>query len=171
MSVIAGAYNATWNGLSLGNTEGGFRKSYNYDGLQIRFDSVGSGVIDIIRTGLAMFVDFVLMEYDAAAVDALRWPFDGTIGSYSNSGASMWQAAKPLVLTSCRQIDPATITFYKTIMAPGYSMELDYAGSKERIVPLRLIVFPIKYAAEISSNPEMPNGCEDAIYFEETLVI
>lgn len=170
MTVIAGAYYATWNALSIGNTEGGIRTSYNYEGRQIRFDSVGSSLVDVLRTGLAMFLDFVLMEYDAAAVDDLRWPFHSFVGTYADSGASMWAAAKPLILTSCRNdIDPATITFPKTILAPGYNVELDYSGSKERVVPLRLIVFPVKYQAEPSSNYEQPNGCEDAIFFEETL--
>lgn len=170
MTVISGAYRATWNALNLGNTESGFRVSYNYDGRQIRFDEVGTSVVDIIKTGLTMFIDFVLMEYDAAAVDDLRWPVSSIIGTFNNVGSSMWAAAQPLILTSCRAIDPQTITFYKTILAPGYNLEIDYSGSKERTIPIRLMVFPIRYESEGSGPVEMPGGCEDSVYFEETLL-
>lgn len=165
MTVIRGAYNATYNSLSIGNTEVGFRKSYSYQGRDINFDAVGATPVDSIFDGLTLNIDFVCMEYDAAAIDILRWPFHATIGTLAPAGLSMWQLAKPLVLTSCTTgVNPQTITFYKAILAPGYDLELEYSH-RERPVPLRMMIFPVKDGATGS----LPDGCNDIVYFTETL--
>lgn len=169
MTVIAGSYSGTWNALAIGNTAAGFRKNYAYKGRQIQFDAVGEANVDQIFTGLNMTVDFVAQEYDAAAIDTLRWPFASTIGRVNPAGLSMWQAAKPLILTSCLTgVDPQTITFYKTILAPEYEISTEYSH-RERPLPMRVIVFPVKYEAGGDySTPSHPTGCEEIVYFSET---
>jgi len=168
MSVIRGSYSATWNALAIGNTEVGFRKSYSYRGRNINFDAVGETPVDTIFAGITMTIDFVAQEYDAAAIDSLRWPFHATLGTVAPAGLSLWTAAKPLILTSCvTGVDPATITFYKTILAPDFQLDIDYSH-KERPVPLRLMVFPVAYSQGGYATPSMPTGCLDVVYFEET---
>lgn len=170
MSVISGAYSATWDGDAIGQFElGGIRERYNWQGKEIRFDSVGMSPVTMLFGGIVMAVDFVAMEYDAAAIEAMRWPWHAISGQAPPAGTDMWAAARPLVLTSCRDdINPQTKTFIKTILAPGYDVELDYSANKERSVPLRLIVFPVKYSAEGYATPLMPNGCSDNVYYTET---
>lgn len=168
MSVIRGAYNATYNALAVGNTEVGFRLSYSYRGRNINFDAVGETPVDVIFSGISITIDFVAQEYDAAAIDILRWPFNGIVGSIDPAGLSMWEAAKPFVLTGCTNgVDPQTITFYKTILAPDFDLDIDYSH-RERPLPMRLIVFPVKYNAAGYTTPAMPSGCTDIVFFEET---
>lgn len=167
MTIIRGAYTATWNSLAVGNTEIGFRVSYSYKGRPINFDAVGETPVDIIYAGLNMNIDFVAQEYDAAAIDSLRWPWDGIIGNLSPAGLSIWELAKPLILTGCTSgVDPETITFYKTILAPDYNLEIDYSH-KERPLPIRLIVLPVKYNGAGYATPALPSGCTDLVYFDE----
>lgn len=167
MSVIRGAYSATYNALAVGNTEVGFRMSYSYKGRNINFDAVGEVPVDVIFAGISLTVDFVAQEYDAAAIDILRWPFNGIVGTIDPAGLSMWQQAKPLILTGCTNgVDPQTITFYKAILAPDYDLDIEFSH-KERPLPIRLMVLPVKYNSEGYTTPEYPSGCSDVVYFEE----
>lgn len=173
MSVISGAYAATWDGDAIGNVElGGIRERYSYTGKEIKFDAVGQAPVDILFGAPTLMLDFVCMEYDAAAIDAMRWPWHAISGQAPASGASMWQLAKEFILTSCRSdINPQTKTFYKTILAPGFEVQLDYSGVKERSVPIRLMCFPVKYSMENDYTPALyPAGCLDMVYYTETFV-
>lgn len=171
MSVIRGSYSATYNGFNIGNTEIGFRHSYSYRGRNINFDAVGETPVDVIFSGMQMSVSFVAQEYDAAAIDRLRWPFNSLIGVTSPAGLSLWQAAKPLLLTGCAtNVDPETILFPKTILAPDFDLDIDYSH-KERPLPMRLVVFPVSFEEDISSyisSPSYPAGCANVVYFIET---
>jgi hypothetical protein len=171
MSVVRGSYSATYGGFSVGNTEIGFRHAYSYRGRNINFDAVGEIPVDVIFSGINMSVSFVAQEYDAAAIDLLRWPFNATVGVTSPAGLSLWEAAKPLLLTGCNvNTEPQTILFPKTILAPDFDLEIDYSH-KERPLPMRLMVFPVSYSGDGSidyDEPLYPQGCEDVIYFIET---
>ena len=172
--VVRGSYYGTYDGVAIGETEVGFRHSYSYNGRNITFDSVGETPVDIIYAGLNMNVDFVAQQYVAAAIDDLRWPFNFIIGTVAPAGLSIWAIAKPLLLTSCvTGVDPQTIFFPKAILAPGFSLDIDYSH-KERPLPMRLMILPVRYNAEgYEGTGEddilMPSGCTDIIYFEETL--
>ena len=170
MTIIKGTYASTYNGLDTGNTEVGFRKQYSYQGRNINFDAVGVTPVDIIFQGMRMTVDFVAMEYDAPAVDSLRWPFHATPGQLDPAGQSLWDLARPLILTACNVATvPATITFYKTILAPEFDLELEYSH-RERPVPMRLMVLPVQFdatGAYAGATLLRPNGCNDIVYYEE----
>jgi len=167
MSIIRGSYNATYNALAVGNTEIGFRHSYSYQGRSINFDAVGGTPVDTIFEGIQMTIDFVAQEYDAAAIGALRWPFNAIIGTVKPAGLSMWQQAKPFILTGCTTgVNPMTITFIKAILAPDFDLDIDYSH-RERPLPMRLIVFPVAYNGAGYATPAMPTGCGDIVYFEE----
>lgn len=168
MTVIRGTYNAVYNSLSIGNTQVGFRKNYSYRGRPINFDAVGETPVDTLFAGLELSVDFVAQEFDASAIDILRWPFHATIGQLDPAGQSLWELAKPLLLISCHtDIDPQTILFPKAILAPEYQVSIEYSH-RERPLPMRLQVFPVMYDSEGYATPSMPSGCEDIVYFVET---
>lgn len=171
MSIIRGTYNGTYNGFDIGNTQVGFRKSYSYNGRAINFDSVGQTPVDIIFAGLQMKVGFVAQEYDAEAIDILRWPFGTIPGRASPQGLSMWEQAKPLLLTACKNTNiPQSILFPKAILAPDYTIDLDYSHT-ERPLPMSLVIFPVKYEAGDPEydTPLMPSGCSEIVWFVETL--
>jgi hypothetical protein len=169
--VIRGSYSGTYDGEDIGETEVGFRHSYLYNGRNINFDSVGETPVDIIYAGLNMNVDFVAQQYDADAIDWLRWPFNFIKGMVKPAGLSLWERAKPLLLTSCLvNVNPRTLLFPKAILAPGFNLDIDYSH-KERPLPMRLIILPVKYRSdgyEGSVELERPEGCTDIVYFEET---
>jgi hypothetical protein len=169
--VIRGSYSGVYDGLDIGETEVGFRHSYSYNGRNINFDSVGETPVDIIYAGLNMNVDFVAQQYDADAIDDLRWPVNSIVGTVAPAGLSLWTLAKPLLLTSCiNGVNPRTLFFPKAILAPGFNLDIDYSH-KERPLPMRLIIFPVKYNAdgyEGSAGVERPEGCGEIVYFEET---
>lgn len=170
--IAVGAYNGTWNGLAIGNVGlGGYKKRYNYSRKDVNFDAVGNIPVDTLFTGLNMFVDFVLMQYHKPAIATMTWPWAVQRGNAPAAGKSMWNMAKPLVLTGCNtDINPTSITFMKTIIAPDYEVIHNYEGTVERMIPMRLIVFPVKYNASGYATPARPEGCADVAYFTETLV-
>jgi len=171
MPVVRGSYSGTYKGFSIGNTEIGYRHSYSYRGRNINFDAVGEIPVDVIFSGINMSVSFVAQEYDSAAIDLLRWPFNNVIGTTSPAGLSLWQAAKPLLLSGCNEeADPQTILFPKAILAPDFDLDIDYSH-KERPLPMRMTIFPVAYIGDGSidyDEPIYPQGCEDVIYFIET---
>jgi len=164
--TISGAYSAYWNGLSVGQVAvGGYRLRYSYDQKPITYDSVGSSPVDSLFMGLSMFLDFVCMEFkaDAHTIRRMSWPFDITSppaqgapyrGATSAAGFSIWKAARPFTMVACNpdQVDPRSITFPKTFLAPGFEVAQDHSGTTERTIPMRLIVFPV------SNNTTYGNG-------------
>ena len=170
MSIVKGAYIGSYNSLDIGNTQIGFKHSYSYRGRNIVFDVVGSNPVDILLDGLDMKVSFVAQEFDLEAIDILRWPFSGTVGITQPTGISMWELAKPLLLTGCSETtSPSSILFPKTILAPDYTLDIDY-NHLERPLPMQLLVFPVQF--EQSGDPSydtplMPNGCNPVLYFIE----
>lgn len=170
MSIIRGSYNGTYNAFDIGNTQVGFRKSYSYNGRNINFDSVGQTPVDIIFGGLQMKIGFVAQEYDAEAIDILRWPFSSIPGRIAPQGLSMWELAKPLLLTACKTTNiPQSILFPKAILAPDYTIDLDYSHT-ERPVPMSLVVLPVKYESGDPDyeTPLMPSGCTDIVWYVES---
>lgn len=171
MTVTSGAYRATWNALALGELQlGGFRHRYSKNGREIKFDSVGDTPVDIIQLGIRMYVDAVLMEYDKVLLSKINWPWHAIHGTDYTAGQSLWEAAKPLILTSCTSgITPLTRTYWKAILATGFEVENSFSGVEERVTPVRLMIFPVKYESDASySTPLMPSGCGELVYFDET---
>lgn len=166
MAIVRGAYIGTYNALAIGNTEIGYKHSYSYRGRGIVFDVVGGNPVDILLDGIDMKVSFVAQEYDSAAIDILRWPFHANVGETQPTGFSLWEAAKPLLLTACGTTVPETILFPKTILAPDFTLDINY-NHLERPLPMQLMVFPVQEAASYAV-PLMPDGCENIVYFIET---
>jgi hypothetical protein len=205
--TISGAYSATYAGLSVGQVAmGGYRMRYSYDVKPINYDAVGSSPVDSLFMGLSMFLDFVCMEFkaDANTIRRMSWPFDinnwggGLRGAVGPAGYSIFKQAQPFIMRACTPalVDPVTITFPKTYLAPGFEVSQDHSGTTERVIPMRLIVFPVDgtYTTDevgtytkigtllglegIGNTSAMltaaatfrpPQGCSNNIYFAETV--
>lgn len=176
-AIVSGAYSATWNALAIGELAlGGWKHRYSYLQKEVNFDAVGLTPVDTLFTGLVMVVDFVAMQYNKDAILTMTWPWNlaavtATRGTVKPAGFSMWDAAKPLVFTACcgTNANPILITFPKAIIAPNFEIVLDHASTQEKMVPLRMIIFPIKYASPVPVSPERPTGCTGTLYFTETI--
>lgn len=120
---------------------------------------------------MQMKVGFVAQEYTAEAIDSLRWPFNTIPGRVAPQGLSMWELAEPLLLTACKTTNvPQSILFPKAILAPDYTVDIDYSHM-ERPVPMSLLILPVKYEAGDPEyeTPLMPDGCTEIVWFVETL--
>lgn len=170
--IVSGAYSGIWNALEIGNIGiGGYKLRYNYSRRDVNFDAVGNVPVDVLFTGLNMFVDFILMQYHKPAVATMTWPWHVIRGTVPPAGQALWSLARPLVLTACSlEINPRTITFHKTIVAPDYEQMHNYESTVERMIPMRLIVLPVKFETGGYVTPERPVGCELVTYFTETTV-
>lgn len=197
MAIISGSYSAAWghtnpindNYLPLGNTATGFRETTSMSARTINFDALGEAPADMIFTGVTMFIDFVLQEFDARVIDVFRWRcFTGGtdavdpiavpaspdyvpgIGQTKTAGGSLWDRARPLVLTSCiAGVNPYQKIYYKTILAPNYDFDVNYSHT-ERVLPYRLIVLPVLGGTDILEEPDdpaRPVGCTDLAYCHE----
>lgn len=164
MSVLSGPYTATWNALAIGQTVQGFEKAYASGARPINFDAMGETPVDMILNRMLMTVDFILAEADAAAVATLTWPWDATRGKFPTAGKSLFALAKPLVLTSCGVLNPATITFHKAILAPDFQTRVLYSH-RERYIPIQMLILPIKTGT--SGSPVLPDACNEVDYFTE----
>jgi hypothetical protein len=178
-AIVSGAYSATWNALAVGEIAlGGWKHRYSYLQKEVNFDSVGMTPVDTLFTGLIMVVDFVAMQYNEDAIFTMAWPWSisgmATRGTVKPAGFSMWDAAKPLIFTACcgTNANPTLITFQKTILAPNFEVVLDHSSTQEKMVPLRLIVFPVAFnstGTPVHTPVQRPTGCSGTVYFTETV--
>ena len=184
MAIISGAYFGHYNSpvanltnaLSLGNTRTGFRQSHSFGSREINFDALGTAPADILFTGWQVYVDFVLQEYDAAAINALQWQTvsgntagDHYLGTTSQAGGSLWDRARSLHLISCNPgIAPCRRYFPKAILAPNFSVDLDFAYT-ERSVPVRMLILPVAQPEDLTTlaNPTRPVGCSRILYWAD----
>lgn len=158
MTIHSGSYRGTWNSLSLGLVLDGFNMSYANRARKLTTDGLGDTALDYLHAGQDMFVDFVLQEYDAAAVQTLIWHQNAVFGMADRAGYSLWERAKTLVLTACTGASnpttpvPATATFFKTILAPDFDVSIALAN-RERYIPVRLLVLPVHAQQGTANDP------------------
>jgi hypothetical protein len=173
--VVSGAFSSVWNELDVGNVAlGGYKLRYSYLQKEINFDAVGLTPVDALFTGLIMLIDFVCMQYSSEAISEMAWFMgDSTAGRgrVKAAGFSLWDAAKPFIMTSCSMTNnPTAMTFHKTILAPNFEVVQDHSGVTEKVVPMRLIVFPVAYNGDNDYTPPLrPVACTDTVYFTETV--
>lgn len=118
MSFIAGAYNATYKGSSIGQTQKGFDIEWQQILEEVTSD-VWRGIQDGIFQGLNLLIRTILIEPDAAGVNGLIWPWNATLGVSGIVGRNLKSMAGPLILTRCNaslSATPATITIPKAII-------------------------------------------------------
>lgn len=171
-SVVAGAYRSTWNGFDLGLVSvDGHQLRYQNSAIPITADITGETVVDMIHTGTVPTITMTLQNWNAAAVEMLTWWMGTGVGldNYKwgvtdGVGLNMFNYAKPLVLTACHfdaalndgdggaavanpTIDPLTITFYKTILAPNQDLEI-LLSHRPRFITVTLQILPVTVTLE-----------------------
>lgn len=142
---FSGSYTATWDGNALGVIEAGFTLSATHRAERIESDITGAMFRDGVFRGIDMTIDFVLSEWDAAAAEALWWPYSATLGQTGEIGRTLVgdSMAKVLVLTACKTgITPATLTFHKTLLDPDFDVSILFANNHRKI-PIRQRIFPV----------------------------
>lgn len=151
MGFIAGRYSATWNALATGQTRDGFRTNHQILKRVITGDAAGQTPQDAVYQGFLFECNFVLIEYDAAAVATIMWPNGGTKWGIGNvgqldvidpTGVVAARLAKPLVLTRVAAnppmtATPATLTIVLAALKENFPVELLYAPDL-REVPLSM---------------------------------
>jgi hypothetical protein len=158
MTIHSGPYRGTWNSLAIGLVLDGFNMSYSNRARKLTTDSLGETGLDYLHAGQDMFVDFVVQEYDAAALQTMMWHQNAVFGMADRAGYSLWDRAKTLVLTACTGASspetpsPATATFFKTILAPDFDISIALAN-RERYIPIRLLVLPVHAQQGTANDP------------------
>lgn len=149
MTFIAGRYSVTYGAASMGQVQDGITVSHRHFKTLVTGDNFAQTPQDACFQGAEMFVQYELLEYDAAGVRAAIWPYDTTalysmvttVGNFDVQNS----LAKELVLTAVANTPastaPASITFGKVIIAEGFDVSLLFAPSL-RTVPLRHRVYP-----------------------------
>ena len=146
MSFIAGPYTCTWNSQAVGQAADGYRVSHSFFKRLITGDTYAQSPQDEVYQGGEMFIQFRLIEYDAAAVQSAMWPYGSymSIGQVGRVSKQQWLCSA-VVLTAIAGTPaastPATLTLTTAIIAEGFPVELLFAPDL-REVPLRLRVFP-----------------------------
>lgn len=146
MSFIAGQYTATYGGAAVGQAAEGFRLSHQFFKRLITGDSYAEAPQDAVYRGAAVELGFTAIEYNAAAMASLIWPYGtlldmGRVGR-TDVGSSL---TKALVLTAVAGTPaanaPASLTLTAAILKEGFPVDLLMAPDL-REVPLRLRAYP-----------------------------
>lgn len=141
MSFIAGAYTATYDASALGQLQDGLRLEFSFFKKIITGDNFADTPQDAIYRGSQAFIQFICLEYNAAAVLKAIWPYGTVLLNMATKVGNLDSAqAKSLVLTSTANTPaataPATLTLPRSILAPNYPINLLFAPDL-RTVPLR----------------------------------
>ena len=147
MPFIAGGYSCTWNALAIGQTADGYRLTHQVFKRLITGDTYAETPQDAVYRGAEAAIAMRLIEYDAAAVQTIKWPYSvtkwtlGIIGGLDVASAFV----KSLVLTAIAGTTaatvPATLTASKAILHENFPVEILFAPDL-REVPLRLRLYP-----------------------------
>jgi hypothetical protein len=147
VAFIAGGYTATWNALAVGQIADGIRLIHQFFKRLVSGDAYAESPQDAIYRGAELAIAFRLMEFDAAAIQTIKWPYAATKWDISTVGrADVGSSlAKSLVLTAVAgtpaAATPATATFSKAILHENFPVEVLYAPDL-REVPLRMRIYP-----------------------------
>lgn len=147
MGFIAGRYTGTWNAAAIGQTAEGFTLSHQFFKRLITGDAYGEAPQDAVYRGAAVEVGWRSIEYNAAAIAGLIWPYNGTLLDMGTVGRLDYGSslAKQLVLTAVAGTPaaaaPASVTLTLTILKEGFPVDMLFAPDL-REVPLRLRAYP-----------------------------
>lgn len=146
MSFIAGPYTATYKTLALGQAAEGYRVSHQFFKRLITGDTFAEAPQDEVYRGAEMFVNFRLIEYDAAGIAGIMWPYgayliNGQVGRVSRQQSITGALLLTAIAGTPAANTPATFTLTNTILAEGFPVELLHAPDL-REIPVRLRCFP-----------------------------
>lgn len=143
---IAGRYTASYAGLAAGQTADGYKLMWQFFKRLITGDAMAESPQDAVFRGGSVEVGFTAIEYDAACMQSLMWPYGtflelGAVGR-TDKGSSL---TKPLILTAVAGTPaanaPNAFTLDDTILKEGFPIEILLAPDL-REVPLRLRAYP-----------------------------
>ena len=162
MAFIAGAFTAQWTGpggtpaiATIGQVENGFTIEYFANKQLITGDNFAQAPQDAVMQGLEVFVEFTLLEWNAANAGELFWPYDATFpGNFGTAFSALGKVgtldsarAGTLTLTAVTNTPSATLTsedvytFTSCVIAEGFPVRI-LLNPELRTVPLRLRVYP-----------------------------
>lgn len=151
MGFVAGHYNATWNGASIGTTERGFRLQVTNHHETILTDDFGDALTDGIQRGVDYRITLEYVEYDLvkAAIRAQA----GTFGSMLNVGKVLSGLAAPLALTAVAGTAAAShlsaLTAPKAIIVSDTEILL---ANNLRKGPLTFLLIPSNVGVHFTAN-------------------
>jgi len=154
---IAGQYVATFGATpgAVGQCKDGIRTNYSIFKQLITGDNFAQAPQNAVYQGAEAFIEFTSIEYNAAKMGAILWPYSATPGTMFNMGvigrldvadvALTNNIAQQVILTALAgtpaAASPATLTFPLCVLAEGYPTQLLFAPSL-REVPIRQRVYP-----------------------------
>jgi hypothetical protein len=124
-----------------------FRFNWQFFKRIITGDNMAQTPQDAVYQGAECFLQANLIEWNAAGIYSIVWPYDTTwldFGRVGRLDVQQW-LAKQIVLTAVSgppaQNSPASITLPLTILAEGFPVEILLAPDL-RIAPIRQRVYP-----------------------------
>lgn len=147
MAFISGGYTATWNALAIGQTADGYRLTHQVFKRLITGDTYAETPQDAVYRGAEVSIAFRCIEFSAAAIETLKWPYSATKWTLGIIGGLDVVTAfvKSLVLTAVASTPsaaaPASITASKSVLHENFPVEILYAPDLKE-VPMRLRLYP-----------------------------
>lgn len=147
MSFIAGMYTLTAGASpgAAGQLKQGLKIQHVHYKQLIKGDNMAEATQDAVNRGVDMFIDYTLIEYNAARALSLFWPLSSTIYDMGVIGRLDSGIASQIILTALAgtpaAATPATITFPLAILAEGFPLDILYAPEL-REVPIRQRLYP-----------------------------
>ena len=148
-NAVAGAYTATFNGLALGQTAQGYRLSHTHFKRPVTGDALAQSPQTAVFQGIEMFLQANLIEFNAAGIYPLIWPYGSTYLQFGPVGRMDVESSltKQMILTAVTGTPaqvlaaPASLTLPNAILAEGFPVELLLAPDL-REVPMRMRLYP-----------------------------
>ena len=141
-----GNYAGLANGSNIGRTDEGWFIEIQHKGEYLKFEEFGENVVDLIQMGADVYIEAVLKEWNAAAIQNIIWNFapqlgriDCPAGRFASRGSAF-----PLILTAnpCTPAatdtagNGATLTFHSVVMEPDFAIRINL-NNDTRMVPVR----------------------------------
>ena len=147
IAAIGGPYSMTYNALTSGHTEEGFRVEEDLMTEEVRGDAHGDTLVDEFYRGTNVSIRFTAIEYSAEGIATMMAPHSATPGTRGSGGIIsrlMEALSKQVVLTvlagTPAATNPASLTATKAIRTGKTGFTLT---SKMRKTELTLRLYPI----------------------------
>jgi len=154
MAFIAGQYTATYDGASTGQIASGITVNHSVFKELITGDNFADAPQDAVFRGMAVFTQYTLLEYNAAAARKCFWPYgsayltmDTVIGTLdvdlSGGNGNSLQVVLTAITGTPAQVAgaPATVTMPRAILAEGFPIDILFAPALRQI-PIRQRIYP-----------------------------
>lgn len=147
MSFIAGKYAITLGASSVGQTGlDSVKVEHQVFKQLIVGDNFAETPQDAVFRGMAEFLEFIMIEYNATAARAAFWPYGSAYGTMDTVIGTLDQSnAAQIIMTALTGTPaaaaPTTLTAPKCILAEGYPVSLLFAP-RLREIPVRMRIYP-----------------------------